>query len=129
MIYIKMHLHIQSISTYNHKHTNNNIRAQTEKGLIRQTKETLISNNDVLIKTDKGNTVVIEFQNSYHNKIQTFINNNSFTKINKDSTKKYQNSIRTSINKCQQIINKETKWNYINLNPTPPNIRGLIKNP
>ena len=60
-------------------------------------------------------------------KARTFIGNNNFMKIDKDPIKKYINSIRTSVNKCQQIINKDTKWNYINLNPTPPNIRGLMK--
>ena len=115
-------LYIQSQTNEHH-----NIHAQTEKRLICQTKEKLISNNAVLVKANKGNTLIIEFQNSYQNKIQTFISNNNFMKIDKDPTKKYQNSIRTSINKCQQIINKDTKWNYINLNPTPPNIWGHIK--
>ena len=97
------------------------------KKLIYQIKGKLISNNAIIVKADKGNTLVIDLQNSYHEKIQTFIDNNNFMKINKDPTNKYQTSIRNSINKCPQVINKDKKWHYINLNPSPLNIRGLLK--
>jgi hypothetical protein len=30
-------------------------------------------------------------------------------------------------NECQLILQKDKRWKYINLNPTPPMIRGLIK--
>ena len=49
-------------------------------------KEKLVSNNAIILKADKGNTLVIDLQNSYHAKIQTFIDNNNFTKINKCPT-------------------------------------------
>jgi hypothetical protein len=41
-------------------------------------------------------------------------------------TKTYQNQIRKIINSTQ-LINPEHRWKYINLNPTEPTIRGLIK--
>jgi len=31
------------------------------------------------------------------------------------------------INNCQNIIQKEEKWKFINLKPTSPTIRGLVK--
>ena len=73
------------------------------KKLIHQIKGKLLSNNATIAKADKGNTVVIEFQNSYYNKIKTFIDNNDFTELDKDPTNKFQKRIRTSINTCQQI--------------------------
>ena len=48
-------------------------------------------------------------------------------KIDKGPTKKYQISVKNSVKKRQQVINKDMKWNYIDLNPTLPNIRGLMK--
>jgi hypothetical protein len=30
-------------------------------------------------------------------------------------------------NECQLILQKDKRWKYINLNPPPPVIRGLIK--
>ena len=119
--------HIQKLYTQSQIQEHRNICAHIEKKLIHRIKEKLTSNNAVIVKADKGNTLVIEFQNSYYNKIQTFIDNNDFTELGKDPTKKFQKQIRTSINTCQQIINRNTKWNYFNLNPAPLNIRGLIK--
>jgi len=34
---------------------------------------------------------------------------------------------RSNINERQIIIQKDERWKYINLNPTAPTIRGLIK--
>jgi len=42
-----------------------------------------------------------------------------------DPTKKFQ--MISVIKDCQLIIHKDERWKYINLNPTPPMIRGLIK--
>jgi len=44
-----------------------------------------------------------------------------------DVTKKLERNIRTAVNECNDIIPKDNKWKYINLNPATPNIRGLIK--
>ena len=84
----------------------NNTRGLIEKKLIYQIKGNLITNNAIIVKTDKGNTLVIDLQKSYHEKIQTFVDSNNFTKINKVPTKKYQTDIRNSVNKCPQVINK-----------------------
>jgi hypothetical protein len=56
-----------------------------------------------------------------------FIYNNNFTITKNDITKKFQRDLRNSINECQQIIHKDDRWRYINLNPTVPKIRGLVK--
>lgn len=55
------------------------------------------------------------------------ISNNNFTITKNDITKKFQRDLRNSINECQQIIPKEDRWKYINLKPTVPKIRGLVK--
>jgi hypothetical protein len=42
-------------------------------------------------------------------------------------SKKFQRELRSNINECKLIIHKDDGWKYINLNPTAPTIRGLIK--
>jgi hypothetical protein len=55
-----------------------------------------------------------------------FISNN-FATLLQDPTNKFQKSLQVTMKKCQSIIPQNQRWKYINLNPTPPTIRGLIK--
>jgi len=63
----------------------------------------------------------------YQLKIHNFITNNSFQITKTNPTKTYQNQIRKTINNSTQLIKLEHRWKYINLNPTEPTLRGLIK--
>jgi hypothetical protein len=56
-----------------------------------------------------------------------FITNKNFTIVAGDLTKKFQKDLRNNINECQSVIHKDDKWKDINLKPSPPMIRGLIK--
>jgi hypothetical protein len=80
----------------------------------------------MISKADKGNSIVIVYLYEYHRKVKNFISNNNFS-ANNDPIKKFQKDLRNSINDCQLIIHKYERWKYIDLNPTPPMIRGLIK--
>ena len=42
-------------------------------------------------------------------------------------TKSFQNQIRKTINQCTTLIPRDSKWRYVNLNPSAPTIKGLIK--
>jgi hypothetical protein len=78
-------------------------------------------------KADKGNTLVIIHQNDYHQKIDEFITQNQFVKIEDNYTKKQQNAIKTAINQCKIIIKQTEKWRYQNMNPETSHIHGTIK--
>ena len=84
----------------NQKHQNT--QDTKEKKTLSQIKEKLRSNNATISKADKGNSIVILKKDSYHNKIQTFINNN-FTSTDKVYTNKYQKDIRNTINDCPNL--------------------------
>ena len=43
------------------------------------------------------------------------------------SPKNPQRDVRNTVNEFQRITNKSDRWQYINLNPTAPTIRGLVK--
>jgi hypothetical protein len=76
---------------------------------------------------DKGNTLVIIPTAQYHNKIKDFITNNKFQISNTDPTPLYQKQIWKTINNSRTLINKTHKGKFINLNPSAPTIKGLIK--
>jgi hypothetical protein len=81
----------------------------------------------MVTKADKGNTLIIMYTSEYNKKINNFINNNNFIQDTCNITNRLQRDIRNSINECHHLIPKEDRWKYINMNPTAPTIRGLIK--
>jgi len=78
-------------------------------------------------KADKGNSIIRLYEDDYNSKIHTFFSSNNFPQSAQDITSKLQRNIRTAINECSDIILKDNKWKYINLNPSTPTIRGLVK--
>jgi predicted O-linked N-acetylglucosamine transferase (SPINDLY family) len=110
-----------STEQYNSNHAKNEYKA------INKIKEKLERNNALALKADKGNSIVIVYADNYHNKVQEFITNNSFTIVDKDPTERFQNKIRTIIRECKNIIHTDKRSKYVNLNPTAPTIRGLPK--
>ena len=77
--------------------------------------------------TDKGNSIIVLYQEEYKDKISKFIASNNFTINNSDVAKRMQRDVRNTVNECQQIIHKCDRWKYVNLNPTARTIRGLVK--
>lgn len=97
-----------------------------ENKIISQIKEKLMKDKAMITKADKANTIVVLYIGDYSSKDNTFISNNNFTQAAHDITKKLRD-VRITVNECQHIIEKEGRWKFINLNPTAPNIRGLVK--
>jgi hypothetical protein len=81
----------------------------------------------MITKADKGNSIIILYIEEYNKKVSTFIASNNFHKAMNDITSKLQRDIRNTINECQNIIPKEKRCKTINLNPTAPSFKGLIK--
>ena len=80
-----------------------------------------------MTKADKGNSLIILREDEYSSKTHDFIPKNHFTQLTQDITNKLQCHIRTTINDFSNIIPKDKKHKYINLNPSIPTIRGLLK--
>jgi hypothetical protein len=49
------------------------------------------------------------------------------TETNDNLTAKFKKDVTSTRHECRQIIDKNNKWKYINLNPCTPVMRGLIK--
>jgi hypothetical protein len=105
----------------------NSIQAKREYNTIKQIKRKLDQNIALILKADKGNSIVIEYTDNYHNKIQDFISNNKFEITNKDPTNRFQRNVRAAIRECQFLISKEKRPRYVNLNPSAPAIHGQLK--
>ena len=112
---------------YNNNENHNTRKAHAEMRTINNIKTKLSSNNAIVLKADKGNTVVICYTNDYYTKAQEFILINQFSTKDNDPTNIFQKEIRGVVNNCTTVIHKEEKWKYINLNPSAPSMKGLPK--
>ena len=71
--------------------------------------------------------MIILYLHEYDTKVQNFIDSNKFDIESTDPTKKYQAEIRKNLNQCKQIIANNQKWKYVNINTSPPTLKGLPK--
>jgi hypothetical protein len=81
----------------------------------------------MITRVDKGNSIVIPPIKQCDSKIQDFIQANDFHTSATNPTKSFQTQIRKTINNSKILIPQESRWKYINLNPSAPTIKGLIK--
>jgi len=101
--------------------------AQQESKTIKSIQSKLHNNNATITRADKGNTLVIIPTEQYDSKMQDFIKANNLPSTPTDLTKTYQTSVRKTINSSKTLIPQDTRWKYINMNPSAPTIKGLIK--
>jgi hypothetical protein len=98
-----------------------------ERHILSNIKEKLSLNNATITKADKGNSIIIIHLEEYHCRILDFISSSNFTISKKDLTKTFQKELRNLTSDCHSVVKKQEKWKYINLNPSTPTIRGLLK--
>jgi hypothetical protein len=99
----------------------------SEYRTLRSIKTKLQENDATIASADKGNSLVILPTQQYNTKIQYFIDNNNFQTSTSDPTKNYQSQIRKPINCSTTLIPQDYRWRLVNLNPSAPTIKGLIK--
>jgi hypothetical protein len=80
----------------------------------------------MIVKSDKGNSMIVMYADEYNSKVQAFISDNNFTPSKQDVTKKLQRATRSIVNECNVIILKDKEWKYININRSTSSIRDLI---
>jgi len=95
--------------------------------IAKNIKTKLASNNAVILNADKGNTIVVCYDNEYYSKPQQFIFNNQFSTVENDPHLTFQKERRKVVKNCTATIHKEEKWKYINLNPSAPIMKALPK--
>ena len=97
---------------------------------IKRTRNKLIENNALIIKSDKTNTPIIIHEKDYNEKINQYIKENNFTEI-QDPTNKYLKIIKSLINTHKDTLNFNKKIKYHTrlypYHPAAPNLTGLLK--
>ena len=109
------------------KHAYPNWKITHERRVINQIRQKLITEEAMITKADKGNTIIVIYSNDYNKKVNNFIAENNFNLITNDITDKLQKEIRNAIRESTNLIPKDKRWQFVNLNPSIPNIRGLVK--
>jgi TusA-related sulfurtransferase len=109
------HMVTETIKKINQQDNINNINAKTEWKLARNK---LVENELTITKADEGKTIVILFnRNLLTKKLNNFAQENRFTLLNNNPTQNYQKTRKLIIAQCNNIIPKENKWKYTNMNP------------
>ena len=98
-----------------------------EAKTVNRIRKKLRDNDTMVTRADKGNSIVILPTTQYESKLQDFIDKNDFQTNTQDPTTLFQTQIRSTIRNSPTLIPKEHRWKYINMNPSAPSIKGLIK--
>ena len=104
-----------------HKNTHPEVRT------VKSIQSKLKNNEAVIASADKRNSLVILPIHQYESKIQDVIDTNNFRTSSSEPTKTFQSQVRKTINHSPNLIPPSSKWKLINLNPSTPSIKGLIK--
>jgi hypothetical protein len=102
------------------------MRHKREWNIIKKIKQKLNDNSIMISKADKGKTIVILPVDTYKTEIHDFIQNNQFISLPINPTDQYQKTTKHELNK-QNIIQKEHKWKYSNMNPISQNLHATTK--
>jgi len=63
----------------------------------------------------------------YETKIRRFLLDNNLLTATTDPINTLQTQIRNTLRESKTLIPKDSRWKYINMNPSTPSIKGLIK--
>ena len=99
----------------------------TETKILGQIKDKLTSNNAVITKADKGNTIVILDTQVYNNKVLEFIDNNNIRTLNSDPTNEYVKQLNGIINRCGSLFDDNVRRYIKPINARAPQLTGLPK--
>jgi len=100
---------------------------QTESKISRSIKTKLNDSRAMITRADEGNSLVILPTAHYENQIEQFIQSSNFLTSKTNPTESFQTQVRKVINNSKALIPSDEKWKHINLNPSAPSIKGLIK--
>jgi hypothetical protein len=108
------------------KHSRNS-KKSLEYEVLKSIKQKLIDNNLTLTCAGKGKTLVIIKIEELHNKILSFTSESHFKHLNRDPTMKFQRKVKEVIKKCNTIIDKSSKFKYIQIKHQAPRLNVGVK--
>ena len=81
----------------------------------------------MVARADKGNSLVILPTPYSESKTEKFLSDNNFHTTATDPTNTFQTQVRNTVKQSKTLIPKDSSWKYVNMNPSAPSIKGLIK--
>jgi hypothetical protein len=88
--------------------------------MVKSIQTKLKNNNTMITAADKSNSIVLLPIQQYEIKIQNFLDKNHFQTSTTNPTKPFHIQIRKTVNHSMTLIPQESKWKFINLNPSAP---------
>jgi hypothetical protein len=86
-----------------------------------------MEHNLTIAKADKGKTLIIIDKDTFRNKVISFLNENDYTKLQKDPADRYQKQTQKTIQWFGLIIDKYNKKRLSQIKPPAPTLNALIK--
>jgi hypothetical protein len=106
----------------------NCVHSSSEKKTLTAIKKKLHSNNLILSKADKGNTITILEKGDYIHKVEDFISTCGAHKVKRDPTASFQKNIISNLKMAKgSIISNTQFYSLRNMNPNAPILYGLPK--
>lgn len=109
------------------KYTKSKRNVSNDLKIIKSIQHKCNENDLILCKADKGNTVVIFNRADYINKMSILLNTDSFKLSQINPTAKFQKATVELLNKCPNLIPKNSIFKYKVMNPMSPTLYGLPK--
>lgn len=94
---------------------------------IRSINRKLKENECIVVKADKGNTVVVMEKKDYIQKTLDFFSSNNIVRIEKDPTPKYQDAVKKFVKNCNFLLQNWEKRTCCMMNPIMPKLRSQPK--
>jgi hypothetical protein len=91
---------------------------------INQIKKLLQHNNLTVAEADKTKAIVIIGKEVLRQKLDTFIQENNILMLSKDPTESYQKLLQKALQKCEDLVEKNTCKYLLNIKPTAPRINA-----
>jgi hypothetical protein len=94
---------------------------------INQIKKILQHNNLTIAKADKSKAKVIIDKTELRQKIDMFIQESNIIRLNKGPTESYHRQLQQTMQKCDDLIEKNRCKYLLNIEPTAPRINAYTK--
>ncbi|XP_049943595.1 uncharacterized protein LOC126424831 [Schistocerca serialis cubense] len=105
----------------------NKLHRKTEDKTLKNINNKLLAEKAIVVKADKGNTLVIIKEDDYIFKTLSFFNENGIVEVTKDPTPKFQLKIKKLVDENNHLLTPEEKNMMKNMNPQIPKLRSQIK--
>jgi hypothetical protein len=116
---------IEKMQRQHNSNTTHNTHPEAK--LIKSIQPKLQQSNTTITRANKGNSIITLPTKQYETKIQNSLHSNNFHTATTDPTKNFQPQIRKTVKESKTLIPHDTRWKYINMNPSAPSIKELIK--